>query len=134
MTMLGAIGLDGLRGFLTIESATDTEVFLAFVTHQLCPNLRPGNLVVMDNLSAHKNAAVQELIEARGADVLFLPPYSPDLNPIEKLWGKLKDIVRRSATRSRDAFDCAVAHALGTITTANIRAWTHHAGYTVTST
>jgi transposase len=134
MTMLGAIGLDGFRGFLTIDLPTTVELFLAFVTHQLVPNLRPGDVVVMDNLAAHKNPAVLAAIAAAHADVLFLPPYSPEFNPIEKAWGKLKDILRRLPTLCRDTFDRAVATAMDAITTNDIRPWTIHAGYDLAST
>jgi transposase len=134
MTMLGAIGLDGFRGFLTIDMPTTAELFLAFVTHQLVPNLRPGDIVVMDNLAAHKHPPVLAAIAAAHADVLFLPPYSPEFNPIEKAWGKLKDILRRLPTLCRETFDCAVAAAMDAITTNDIRAWTIHAGYDLAST
>jgi transposase len=132
ITMLGAIALDGWRGFITIDAATDRDVFMAFVEQELRANLRAGDLVVMDNLAAHKRPEVAAAIRAVGADVLFLPPYSPELNPIEKAWAKLKDIVRRCATLSRDAFDRAVANAMDAICTADIRAWTQHAGYALT--
>jgi transposase len=134
MTMIGAIALDGWRGFATIDAATDGDVFLAFVEQQLVPNLRPGDLVVMDNLSAHKRPDIIAAIRAVGADVLFLPPYSPEYNPIEKAWAKLKDIVRRASTLSRDAFDDAVAHAMNSIDRSDIRAWTEYAGYAFAST
>jgi transposase len=134
MTMIGALALDGWRGFLTINAPTDSDVFLAFVEQELVPNLRPGDLTVMDNLSAHKHPQVVAAIRAAGADVLFLPPYSPDYNPIEKAWAKLKEIVRRASTLTREAFDCAVAAAMDEISTADIRAWTEHAGYALAST
>lgn len=134
MTMLGAIALDGFRGFLTIDLPTTTEVFSAFVVHQLVPNLRPGDIVVMDNLASHKHPAVVAAIRAAQASVLFLPPYSPDFNPIEKLWGKLKDFLRRLPTLCRETFDRAVAAAMDAITTDDIRAWTIHAGYDLAST
>lgn len=134
MTMIGAIAADGWRSLVTIDSATDAEVFLAYVKQQLVPQLRPGDTIVMDNLSAHKGPDVISAIRAAGATVLFLPPYSPDLNPIEKAWAKLKDILRRLPTLTRDAFDSAVAFAMDTISTADIRAWTTFAGYSVAST
>lgn len=134
MTMLGAVALDGFRGFLTIDLPTTTEVFSAFVTHQLVPNLRPGDTVVMDNLAAHKHPSIIAAIRAVQADVLFLPPYSPEFNPIEKVWGKLKDILRRLPTLCRDTFDRAVAVAMDAITTDDLRAWTIHAGYDLAST
>jgi len=129
MTMLGAIGLDGFRGFLTMDAGTTSEVFNAFVEHELVPNLRLGDIVVMDNLSAHKNPRARELIEAAGAEILFLPPYSPEFNPIEKVWAKLKDIVRRLPSQTRELFDLAVAEAMSAITPSNLREWTRHAGY-----
>lgn len=134
MTMIGALGLDGWRGFLTVNAPTDRDVFLAFVKHELVANLRPGDLVVMDNLSAHKHPDAVAAIRAVGADVLFLPPYSPEYNPIEKAWAKLKELIRRASTLTRDAFDRAVAAAMGQISTADVRAWTKHAGYALAST
>lgn len=84
LTILAAMSLDGIIAPMTIEAATDTEIFLAYLDHVLCPTLRPGQVVVMDNLSSHKVSGVRERIEAAGAELLYLPPYSPDLNPIEK--------------------------------------------------
>ena len=84
MTILGAMSLRGMIATMTIEEATDTDIFLAYVEHVLCPALHPGDVVVMDNLSSHKVQGVQQRIEKCGAEVLYLPPYSPDLNPIEK--------------------------------------------------
>lgn len=133
MTMLGAIALDGWRGFITIDAPTDGDVFLAYVQQQLAPRLKPGDIVVMDNLAAHKGPAVIAAIHAVGAEVLFLPPYSPEYNPIEKAWAKLKDILRRLPTLSRDAFDDAVAFAMTEISNADVRAWTAFAGYSLGS-
>jgi putative transposase len=82
MTMIGALALDGWRGFVTIDAAMDGDVFLAYVTQELVPRLRPGDVVVMDNLNSHRNPDALAAIGAAGADVLFLPPYSPDFNPI----------------------------------------------------
>lgn len=129
ITMLGAIALDGFRGFMTINAATDGDVFLAFVQQQLVPNLALGDIVVMDNLAAHKRPDVVAAIRAAGASVLFLPPYSPEFNPIERLWSKLKDFVRRCHTRTREAFDAAVSDAMAAISCQDIRAWTAFAGY-----
>lgn len=129
MTMIGAVALDGFRGFLTIDSGTTSEVFNAFVEKQLVPNLRRGDVVVMDNLSSHKNPTARKLIEDAGAKILFLPPYSPEFNPIEKVWGKLKDIIRRLPSKTRELFDKAVAAAMRQISTTNIREWTAFAGY-----
>lgn len=134
ITMLGAIALDGFRGFLTIDAPTCGDVFAAFVTAQLVPQLRPGDIVVMDNLGAHKRPDILAAIRAAQAEVLFLPPYSPEYNPIEQAWAKLKDIVRRLQTLTREAFDTAVAAAMDAISLDDIRAWTGHAGYNIAST
>jgi len=131
MTMLGAIGLDGFAGFMSINAATDADVFRAFVLHELRRHLRPGDIVVMDNLSVHKDAEVLRIIRDAGADVLFLPPYSPEYNPIEKAWAKIKETLRRLDTLTRDAFDKALAVAMETISPDDIRAWVAHAGYSL---
>lgn len=130
--MLGAVALDGFRGFMTINAATSTDVFLAFIEQQLAPNLRPGDIVVMDNLSAHKRPEVVDAIRAVGASALFLPAYSPEFNPIERVWAKLKEFVRRCDTRTRAAFDRAVAQAMDAISLDDIRGWTTYAGYSLT--
>ena len=105
MTILGAISTRGMIATMTIEEATDTEIFLAYLDHVLCPELRHGDVVVMDNLSSHKVKGVRERIEAAGAELLYLPPYSPDLNPIEKAWAKLKQLLHSAKARSKDALD-----------------------------
>jgi transposase len=127
--MIGAIGLTGFCGFMTIDAATDADVFRAFVRHELRANLRPGDIVVMDNLSVHKDGEVLRLIRDAGADVLFLPPYSPEFNPIEKAWAKIKTLIRRADTLTRETFDEAVAAAMSAISRVDIRAWIRHAGY-----
>lgn len=127
--MMGAIGLDGFRGFATFDFATSGESFLAFIQCQVCPALKPGDVVVMDNLVAHKVQGVQTAIEMVGASVCFLPPYSPEINPIEKLWSKLKEIIRRTATDTRELFDDAVATAMNAITSADLVGWFTHCGY-----
>jgi transposase len=134
ITMIGAIALDGFRGFMTIDAGTSADVFIAFVEQQLAPRLKPGDVVVMDNLSAHKTPLVVAAIRAVGADVLFLPPYSPEYNPIERAWAKLKDFVRRLPTLTRKAFDAAVAAAMDAISADDIRGWTTFAGYDLNST
>lgn len=134
MTLIGAMSISGLRGFMTVDAATSSDVFDAYVENELIPNLREGDCVVMDNLAAHKGPQTRKAIETRGASVLFLPPYSPDFNPIEKLWAKLKGIVRRCETLTRQTFDDAVARALGHISVADMRAWTAHCGYSLNET
>jgi transposase len=132
--MIGALALDGFRGFMTIDAGTSADVFLAFVQQELVPRLRSGDIVVMDNLSAHKIAPVTMAIRSVGADVLFLPPYSPEFNPIERAWAKLKDFVRRLPTLTRDAFDDAISAAMAAVSLEDIRGWTSFAGYDLTST
>jgi len=131
VTMVGAVALDGFRGFMTVDSATSNDVFMAFVSHQLVPRLNHGDIVVMDNLTAHKSKPVIEAIEQAGASVVFTPPYSPEYNPIEKTWAKPKDFIRRLPTLSREAFDKAICAAMAAITAADIKGWVRHAGYAV---
>jgi transposase len=126
MTILGAMSLRGIIASMTIEEATDGDIFLAYVEHILCPALKHGDVVVMDNLSSHKIKGVQRLIEKAGAKVLYLPPYSPDLNPIEKAWSKLKQILRTAKARTKDALETAITEAIQMITPENARAWFHH--------
>ena len=123
MTVLGAMSLRGMIATMTIEEATDADIFLAFVEQVLCPALKPGDMVVMDNLSSHKVAGVREQIEARGAELLYLPPYSPDLNPIEKAWAKIKQLLRSAKARSKEALEQAIAHAIQFISPENAKAW-----------
>ena len=116
LTILSALSLRGLLATMTIEEATDGDIFLACVEQVLGPALQSGDVVVMDNLSAHKVSGVRELIEARGAELLYLPPYSPDLNPIELAWAKLKQFLRSLQARTAEALEQAVTQALPCIT------------------
>jgi len=129
LTTLGALSLRGIEAVMTIESPTDGEVFLAYLDQVLCPKLQPGDVVIMDNLSAHKVRGVRERIQACGAELLYLPPYSPDLNPMEKAWFKLKQFLRAAKARTAEALDQAIAEALKTITADNSIAWFRHCGY-----
>ena len=131
VTLLGAITLDGLVAFMTIESPTDSDVFLCYVEQVLCPRLRPGQVVVMDNLSAHKNPAARQSIEQTGAQVLYLPPYSPDFNPIEQCWAKIKESLRAAKARLLEMLDQAITAAIAAITPENAAAWFRHSGYGV---
>lgn len=123
MTILGAMSLRGMIATMTIEEPTDTDIFLAYMEHLLYPVLKAGDVVVMDNLSAHKAPAVRAWIEKAGAELLYLPPYSPDLNPIEKAWAKLKQLLRSAQARTREALDQAITQALPCITPENAKAW-----------
>jgi transposase len=123
LTILGAMSLSGMVATMTIEEPTDTDIFLTYVEHLLYPVLKPGDVVVMDNLSAHKAPAVREWIEKAGAELLYLPPYSPDLNPIEKAWAKLKQLLRAVKARSKETLDQAITELLPSITPDNAKAW-----------
>jgi transposase len=123
LTVLGAMSYNGMVATMTIEEATDADIFLAYVEQVLCPALKPGDVVVMDNLSAHKVNGVQKLIHQAGAEVLYLPPYSPDLNPIEKAWAKLKQLLRSAKARTSETLDQAITEALRLITQQDVRAW-----------
>jgi transposase len=129
LTLLGAMSAEGLVATMTVESPTDGEVFLAYLEQVLCPRLQPGQIVVMDNLAAHKVPGVRELIEASGAQLWYLPPYSPDFNPIEQCWSKVKQKLRSLKARTVDALEQAIAEAITTITSHNASAWFAHCGY-----
>ena len=122
LTIIGAMSLKGMIATMTIEAATDTDIFLAYLDHVLCPALAPGDVVVMDNLSSHKVQGVLERIEARGAELLYLPPYSPDLNPIEKAWSKLKEMLRAAKAQTSHDLYQAIRNALPQISTENATA------------
>jgi transposase len=123
LTILGAISTRGMIATMTVEAATDREIFLAYLDEVLCPQLRPGDVVVMDNLSSHKVKGVRERIEKCGATLLYLPPYSPDLNPIEKAWSKLKLLLRSAKARTKEALDQAIAKLIPLITAEDAKAW-----------
>ena len=123
MTILGAMSLSGMVATMTIEEPTDTDIFLTYVEHLLYPVLKAGDVVVMDNLSAHKVPEVCRWIEKAGAQVLYLPPYSPDLNPLEKAWAKLKQLLRAAKARTKETLDQAITEALPLITPGNAQAW-----------
>jgi transposase len=123
LTILGAMSTRGMVATMTVEAATDREIFLAYLDHCLCPKLQAGDVVVMDNLSSHKVEGVRERIEKCGAKLLYLPPYSPDLNPIEKAWSKLKLLLRSAKARTREALDQAISELLPRITAEDASAW-----------
>lgn len=132
VTTIGALGVEGLGAVMTIEGSTTGEVFLSYVTQLLAPQLRPGHLVLLDNLSAHKVAGVRAAIEATGAPLHYLPSYSPDFSPSEPCWAKLKTFLRTKAARTRNALDAALTAGLQRITPADARGWFAHCGYRVT--
>lgn len=129
LTVLGGIALGREPVLMSIEAATDTDVFLAFVREVLVPSLRPGQTVLMDNLSPHKAPRVREVIEAAGCKLRLLPRYSPDLNPIEMCWSKIKALLRKAAARTVEALNTALAEALDCIALQDIHGWFTHCGY-----
>jgi transposase len=128
-TLVAALTPDGLQAPWTIEGAMDTAAFERYVTEVLGPTLRPGQIVVLDNLSVHKADSIREAIEACGCALLFLPPYSPDFTPIEQAFSKLKALLRGLGARVRDALLEAIGLAVGAITRDDAVAWFTYAGY-----
>lgn len=129
--MLAALSLHGVIAAMTVESPTDGDVFLAYLEQVLCPRLQPGQVVVMDNLAAHKVEGVRSLIEAREAELLYLPPYSPDFNPIEPAWSKIKQQLRSAKARSLETLESAITDALAAVTPNNAAGWFAHCGYAI---
>jgi transposase len=129
LTVLGAVRLSGWVAAMTVEAATDGAVFLAYLEQVLGPQLRPGDVVVMDNLSAHKVPGVRALIEGAGAELLYLPPYSPDFNPIEKCWSQIKQRLRAAKARSLLALEQSLDQALAAVSSHNVQACFRHCGY-----
>jgi transposase len=130
-TLMGVLGLQGIEAPWLIEGALDGELFKLYVAKVLAPTLRPGDILVMDNLPTHKVAGIADLIAARGARLEYLPPYSPDYNPIERCWSKIKTYLRKAKARSYRALVRAVKEALATISEADIRAWFEYCGFAV---
>jgi transposase len=131
VTMLAAMGIGGVGAVMTVNGATDADVFRAYVGQVLAPTLRRGDIVVMDNLGAHKAAGVREIIEREGAELIYLPPYSPDLSPIERCWSKIKTYLRKAKARTREALEEALKQALETVTESDALSWFTHCGYAV---
>ncbi len=130
-TMISSVRLDGRTACMTIEGATDTAVFQAYVREILGPSLRPGDIVVMDNLGAHKNEQTLALIAAAGATARFLPAYSPDLNPIEMMWSKVKTLLRTAEARTPEQLQQAIASALGQVRAQDAVGWFAACGYSI---
>jgi transposase len=129
-TLIAAITIEGGMGeTIAVEGATDAEAFEAYVEHFLAPSLEEGQVVVLDGLGAHRTQKVRGLVERRGADLVFLPPYSPDLNPIEEAFSKIKQLVRKAGARTREALVEAIGRALAAITPQDAAGWFAHAGY-----
>jgi transposase len=129
-TLIASITLEGSMGAsMTVEGATDALAFETYVEHFLAPSLCEGQVVVLDGLGAHRTEKVRELVQARGADLVFLPSYSPDFNPIEEAFSKIKALVRKEGARIREALGEAIGRALAAVTPEDAASWFAHAGY-----
>ena len=129
VTLLASITAEGTGPCLAVEGSTTRGVFETYLERVLAPSLRPGRVVVMDNLSAHKGGRVREIVEGRGCEVLYLPPYSPDLNPIEQAFSKVKGSMRKAEARTREALIGAMGQALNAVTAKDARGFFGHCGY-----
>ncbi len=127
--MIGALGAEGSTALMVIEGATDTAIFRAYIKHVLVPTLHQGEIVVMDNLSSHKSPEIRAMIEAVGAKLWYLPPYSPDFNPIEKMWSKIKALLRAHKARGTEELYQAIRQALRKIKPQDARGWFESCGY-----
>ena len=130
-TLIGALAIDGVRCSTVVDGPINADIFTAFVEQVLCPSLRPGDIVVMDNLSSHKGARIRELIEAVGAELVYLPPYSPDLSPIEPAFSKIKNLLRTLACRTSRALWNSMQSVLDAVTPTDALHYFHHCGYTL---
>jgi transposase len=130
-TLLASMTIGGMGPCVVVDGPTTSAVFEAYVEQVLVLTLRPGQVVVLDNLTAHKGDRVRELVERRGCELMFLPPYSPDLNPIEEAFSKTKALLRRAEARSRAALVDAIGRALSAMTARDARGFFEHCGYVV---
>ncbi len=128
-TLVAALTPDGLQAPMTLDGAMDSDAFAAYVRQVLVPHLQPGQIVILDNLSVHKRADIRQQIEQIGCQLIFLPAYSPDFNPIEQAFSKLKAWLRQAEARSQHTLEEAIAVALATITSSDARGWFHHCRY-----
>jgi len=130
-TLLASMGIEGIGHCLVVEGFTTTAVFETYVERVLAPSLRSGQLVVMDNLAAHKGQRIKELIEERGCELVYLPPYSPDLNPIEEAFSKIKRLLRKAEARTRQALIEAMGAAISAVTDRDVCGFFEHCGYRI---
>ena len=128
-TLVAGLRLDGMVAPMVLDGPINGDWFEAYVSHVLAPTLHPGDVVIMDNLSSHKAVGIREAIESAGASVLYLPPYSPDFNPIENMWSKIKRALRSAGARTFDALCDAIGNALHTITTHDAEGFFQNCGY-----
>lgn len=129
VSLICAIDSGGVKPSMSVEGAVDAKAFESYIEHLLAPKLKAGQIVVMDNLSVHKSKRVEQLIEGAGCELLFLPPYSPDMNPIEEAFSKMKSILRKAGARTREALVEATGRALDAVTPQDIRGFFSDCGY-----
>jgi transposase len=132
-SMIATLGTAGVEAAMTIEGSVDTIVFNAYCEQVLQPTLAAGDIIVLDNLRAHRASRIEEIAKACGAQVIWLPPYSPDFSPIELMWSKVKTYLRKVKARSQEELEKAIAESLETITLSDCLNWFQHCGYQVTS-
>ena len=128
-TLLASMKPGGMGPCLVVEGSTTKEIFEAYVEHFLAPTLQEGQVMVLDNLSSHKGERVRELVEARGAELLFLPAYSPDFSPIEEAFSKVKALLKKASSRTREALIEAIGRTLSAVTPEDAEGWFSHCGY-----
>ena len=131
VTMVGSMGFEGISVAMSFEGPMNGAVFKVFVEQVLGPTLVEGDVVVMDNLPAHKVMGIEQAIESRGATLVYLPPYSPDFSPIEQCWSKVKTWLRKAKARDPETLDMAIVDALGEVTASDAKAWFQHCGYAI---
>lgn len=132
-SMISALGLRGLLATMTLEGAVDTLAFNAYINEVLAPTLDRGDVVILDNLNVHKASQIEEVAAARGARVIWLAPYSPDMSPIEQCWSKIKQALRAAKARTREELEEALISAMKLVTSSDIRGWFCYCGYPVAS-
>lgn len=130
-TLLSSMSVEGMGPSLAVEGATNREVFETYMERILAPTLRRGQVMVMDNLTAHKGERIRELIEGQGCELMYLPPYSPDFNPIEEAFSKIKGLMRKAEARSREALLEAMGSAISALSAKDARGYFEHCGYRV---
>ena len=128
-TLITGLSLGGMSSAMTVQGGTTAAVFAAYLEQVLLPSLRPGQVVVVDNVGAHKPDRMRALVEAAGCRLLFLPAYSPDLSPVEEAFSKIKTLIKAAGARTRAALDAAIAVALAAVTATDAAGWFAHAGY-----
>ena len=133
-TMISSVRLDGSTACMVVDGATTKDIFEAYVEQILLPTIKVRDIVILDNLSSHKSQRARELIESVVAELYYLPAYSPDLNPIEKMWSKIKSILRKLKARTKDTLIHAIAKALENVTASDVKGWFESCGYVNTIT